>query len=188
MPRPRPLISLGQVSVSSGRRRRMFSARGLPGGRSCPRSRGCCFRWRSWSGHAEGGERQRPKSTEVGRRARRLQRDRAYAQIVAAHNVADLDRRLGQIDSVIEEAAKRGKTNTALSAIEAQRQARAGSPVSETRRPDQDDRRGHRCETLHLLRPSIASSSSSSARGEIPSERNPGSLSEAVVSICISST
>ena len=45
---------------------------------------------------------------------------------VAAHNVADLDRRLGQIDSVIEEAAKRGKTNTALSAIEAQRQARAG--------------------------------------------------------------
>src|SRR6266404_423507 len=31
---------------------------------------------------------------------------------VAAHNVADLDRRLGQIDSAIEEAAKRGKTNT----------------------------------------------------------------------------
>jgi hypothetical protein len=33
---------------------------------------------------------------------------------VAAHNVADLDRRLGQIDSAIEEAAKRGKTNTAF--------------------------------------------------------------------------
>ena len=45
---------------------------------------------------------------------------------VAAHNVADLDRRLGQIDSVIEEAAKRGKTNTALSAMEGQRRARAG--------------------------------------------------------------
>jgi len=45
---------------------------------------------------------------------------------VAAHNVADLDRRLGQIDSAIEEAAKRGKTNTALSAMEAQRRARAG--------------------------------------------------------------
>jgi hypothetical protein len=45
---------------------------------------------------------------------------------VATHNVADLDRRLGQIDSAIEEAAKRGKTNTALSAMEAQRRARAG--------------------------------------------------------------
>ena len=45
---------------------------------------------------------------------------------LAAHTVADLDRRLGQIDSVIEEAAKRGKTNTALSAMEGQRRARAG--------------------------------------------------------------
>jgi len=36
-----------------------------------------------------------------------------------AHNVADIDRRLGQIDTAIEEAAKRGKTNAALSAIEA---------------------------------------------------------------------
>ncbi len=41
------------------------------------------------------------------------------------HNVADLDRRLSQIDSAIEEAARRGKTNTALSAIEGQRKARA---------------------------------------------------------------
>jgi hypothetical protein len=45
---------------------------------------------------------------------------------VQTHNVADLDRRLGQIDSAIEEAAKRGKTNAALSAIEGQRRARAG--------------------------------------------------------------
>jgi hypothetical protein len=45
---------------------------------------------------------------------------------VAAHTVADLDRHLAQIDSAIEEAAKRGKTNTALSAMEAQRKARAG--------------------------------------------------------------
>jgi hypothetical protein len=45
---------------------------------------------------------------------------------VAAHNVADLDRRLGQIDSAIEEAARRGKTNAALAAIEGQRKARAG--------------------------------------------------------------
>jgi hypothetical protein len=41
------------------------------------------------------------------------------------HIVADLDRRLGQIDTTIEEAAKRGKTNAAFSAIERQRKARA---------------------------------------------------------------
>jgi hypothetical protein len=46
--------------------------------------------------------------------------------IVQAHTVADLDRRLGQIDTAIEEAAKRGRTTTALSAIEGQRKARAG--------------------------------------------------------------
>jgi len=39
--------------------------------------------------------------------------------------VADIDRRLGQIDTAIEEAAKRGKTNAALSAMESQRRARA---------------------------------------------------------------
>jgi hypothetical protein len=44
---------------------------------------------------------------------------------VQAHVVADLDRRLGQIDSAIEEAAKRGRTTTALTAIEAQRKGRA---------------------------------------------------------------
>jgi hypothetical protein len=42
---------------------------------------------------------------------------------VQAHTVADIDRRLGQIDSAIEEAAKRGRTNTALSAIEGQKKA-----------------------------------------------------------------
>jgi hypothetical protein len=45
---------------------------------------------------------------------------------VQSHNVADLDRRLSQIDGAIEEAAKRGKTSTALSAIKGQRRARAG--------------------------------------------------------------
>jgi hypothetical protein len=45
---------------------------------------------------------------------------------VADRNVAGLDRRLGQIDTAIEEAAKRGKTNTALSAMEGQRRTRAG--------------------------------------------------------------
>jgi hypothetical protein len=44
---------------------------------------------------------------------------------VAVHNVADLDRRLNQVDSAIEEAAKRGKTATALSAIDGQRKTRA---------------------------------------------------------------
>jgi hypothetical protein len=44
--------------------------------------------------------------------------------IVQAHKVADLDRRLGQIDTTIEEAAKRGRTKTALSAIEGQRNIR----------------------------------------------------------------
>jgi len=43
---------------------------------------------------------------------------------VTAHNVADLDRRLNQVDVAIEEAAKRGKTNAALSAMEGQRKAR----------------------------------------------------------------
>jgi len=41
------------------------------------------------------------------------------------HIVADLNRRLGQIDTTIEEAAKRGRTNAALSAIDSQRKARA---------------------------------------------------------------
>jgi hypothetical protein len=44
---------------------------------------------------------------------------------VQAHTVADLDRRLNQVDTAIEEAAKRGRTNTALSAIEGQRRTRA---------------------------------------------------------------
>jgi hypothetical protein len=42
---------------------------------------------------------------------------------VEARLVADLDRRLGQIDGAIQEAAQ---TNAALSTIEGQRKARAG--------------------------------------------------------------
>jgi hypothetical protein len=45
---------------------------------------------------------------------------------VQAHTVADLDRRVSQIDSAIEEAPRRGKTNAALSAMEGQRRARTG--------------------------------------------------------------
>jgi hypothetical protein len=51
--------------------------------------------------------------------------DLAARLAVQAHNVADLDRRLGQIDSAIEEASKRGRTKTALTAIDDQRKARA---------------------------------------------------------------
>jgi hypothetical protein len=47
-----------------------------------------------------------------------------FSQPVAT--VADIDRRIGQIDSAIEEAAKRGRTNAALSAMETQRRSRAG--------------------------------------------------------------
>jgi hypothetical protein len=43
---------------------------------------------------------------------------------VATHAVADLDRRLNQVDVAIEEAAKRGRTNAALSAMEGQRKSR----------------------------------------------------------------
>src|SRR5215468_2593162 len=53
---------------------------------------------------------------------------------VTTHNVADLDRRLGQIDTAIGEATRRGKTKSALSAMEGQRKGRAGL-VSETARP-----------------------------------------------------
>jgi hypothetical protein len=45
---------------------------------------------------------------------------------VQAHVVADLDRRLEQIDSAVEEATRRGRTNAALSAMEGQRRTRAG--------------------------------------------------------------
>lgn len=44
---------------------------------------------------------------------------------VQTHKVADLDRCLGQIDDMIEEATKRGRTNAALSTLEAQKKARA---------------------------------------------------------------
>jgi hypothetical protein len=40
---------------------------------------------------------------------------------VATAKVADLDRRLGRIDTAIEEAAKRGRSDSALAAIQAQR-------------------------------------------------------------------
>ncbi len=53
---------------------------------------------------------------------------------VQAHTVADLDRRLGQIDSAIEEATKRGRTTTALTAFAAQRKSREA--LAEQRRAE----------------------------------------------------
>jgi hypothetical protein len=53
---------------------------------------------------------------------------------IATHNVADLDRRLGHIDTAIEEAA-----NTALSAMEGQRRARAALWMSGIGRPVSPD-------------------------------------------------
>ena len=45
---------------------------------------------------------------------------------VASHAVADLDARVAQIDSAIAEATRRGRTNSALAAMEGQRRVRAG--------------------------------------------------------------
>jgi hypothetical protein len=45
---------------------------------------------------------------------------------VQQHTVADLDRRLGQIDSAIEEANRRGKMKTAIATMEGQQKFRAG--------------------------------------------------------------
>jgi hypothetical protein len=45
---------------------------------------------------------------------------------VQAKTVADLDTRVAQIDAAVAEATKRGKTSTALAAMEGQRRARAG--------------------------------------------------------------
>jgi len=52
-------------------------------------------------------------------------RDAELAARIDAHAVADLDRRLNQVDTAIEEATKRGKTSTALTAIEGQRSREA---------------------------------------------------------------
>ena len=75
---------------------------------------------------------------------------------VAAGKVADLDRRLGQIDTEIEEAAKRGRTNTALSAMEGQRRARAGLV----------DERNRKAGTLAALKAERASLAAQSRRIE----------------------
>jgi hypothetical protein len=43
---------------------------------------------------------------------------------VQSHTVGDIDRRLLQIDTAVEESARRGRTGVALSAIDGQRKAR----------------------------------------------------------------
>jgi hypothetical protein len=54
---------------------------------------------------------------------------------VQAHKVADLDRRLGQVDSAIEEATRHGRTKTALAAMEGQRKARGSLAEERDRGP-----------------------------------------------------
>jgi hypothetical protein len=44
---------------------------------------------------------------------------------IQTHAIADLDRQINQVDLAVEEAAKRGRTNAALSAMEGQKKARA---------------------------------------------------------------
>jgi hypothetical protein len=51
---------------------------------------------------------------------------------LSAGKVADLDHRLAQIDTAVEVAAKRGRTNTALSAMEDSARPVRRSPVSAT--------------------------------------------------------
>jgi len=46
----------------------------ITGARSCRRSRGCCFRWLSWSGNAEGGEGQRNQPPTSGTHALAISR------------------------------------------------------------------------------------------------------------------
>ena len=64
---------------------------------------------------------------------------------VQAHTVADLDRRLNQVDVAIEEAAKRGRATTALTAIEGQRKSREALA----------GQRQREASTLPILRPSM---------------------------------
>jgi hypothetical protein len=52
---------------------------------------------------------------------------------VVSNKIADLDRQTGQIDNAVAEATRRGKTSTALAAMEGQRKARAAL-VSERQR------------------------------------------------------
>jgi hypothetical protein len=56
-----------------------------------------------------------------------VQRETIDAKIVAqAHVVADIDRRIGQIDAIVEESARRGRMGTAQAALDTQRRARQG--------------------------------------------------------------
>src|SRR5712672_2160086 len=57
----------------------------------------------------------------------RLQTADLEAKIsVQAHTVADLDRRLAQIDTAVEKATERGRTAAAMKLADDQRKARAG--------------------------------------------------------------
>ncbi len=80
--------------------------------------------------HRAGHAQPFPKAAHVGARgaaqsAITTQDATLAARIeVQAHALGDVDRRPGQIDSTIEEAAKRGRTNAAVLAIDGHRKAR----------------------------------------------------------------
>jgi len=69
----------------------------------------------------------RPMSGSVARHSRLSRRNprRLPPDRHPNHAVADLDRQINQVDLAVEEAAKRGRTNAALSAMEGQKKARA---------------------------------------------------------------
>jgi uncharacterized coiled-coil protein SlyX len=54
---------------------------------------------------------------------------------VQAHTVADLDRRLAQIDTAVEKATERGRTTAAMKLADDQRKARAGLVEERRREP-----------------------------------------------------
>jgi hypothetical protein len=64
-----------------------------------------------------------PKTAHAGERGAAIE-TQAVGTGVQADAVADFDRRLGQINSTIEEAAKRDRTKAVFSAIDGQRKAR----------------------------------------------------------------
>jgi hypothetical protein len=80
--------------------------------------------------HRTGKARLFPPAAHVGERGAVQPAIEAQAATLAprieaqAHAVADLDPRLGQVGSSIQEAAKRGRTNAAFSAIDGQRKGR----------------------------------------------------------------
>jgi hypothetical protein len=76
--------------------------------------------------HRVGKAQLFPKTAHAGARGAATETHATLAARIGvqAHAIADFDRRLGQINSTIEEAAKRGRIKAIFSAIDGQREAR----------------------------------------------------------------